>query len=178
MASLVLTLIGQDRPGLVSSLSEKIVAFDGNWLESRMARLAGKFAGILLVSVPETNVEALTKALQGLESQGLRVTVEKSRGEKVVQSHYLFTLELVSQDRPGIIHDISHALAELGASIEELTTQYISGSWSGENLFQAMIRLRVPEDVTSKELREILEGLANELMVDISWEESPVSATT
>jgi glycine cleavage system regulatory protein len=99
MASLVLTLIGQDRPGLVNSLSEQIAAFDGNWLESRMARLAGKFAGILLVSVPEANVEALTNALRGLESQGLRVTVEKSPREKVVQSHYIFTLELVGQDR-------------------------------------------------------------------------------
>lgn len=177
MASLVLTLIGQDRPGLVSALSEQIIAFDGNWLESRMARLAGKFAGILLISVPETHVAALTNALRGLESQGLRVTVEKSPGEKVVQSHYLFTLELVGQDRPGIIHDISHALADLGASIEELTTEYISGSWSGESLFQAMIRLRVPENVTSRELREVLEGLADELMVEISWEESPVSGT-
>ena len=74
MTSLVLTFIGEDRPGLVSLLSEQIAAFDGNWLESRMARLAGKFAGILLVSVPEANVQALSQVLRRLEGPGSHVT--------------------------------------------------------------------------------------------------------
>ena len=49
MIPLVLTYVGDDRPGLVSAVSEKIAAFGGTWLESRSARLAGKFAGILRV---------------------------------------------------------------------------------------------------------------------------------
>lgn len=174
MTSLVLTFIGEDRPGLVSLLSEQIAAFDGNWLESRMARLAGKFAGILLVSVPEANVEALSQVLRRLESQGLQVTIEKGLREQPAPPYRTLDLELVGQDRPGIVRDISQVLAGRGITIEELTTEYISGSWSGENLFQAVARLRVPGEVAIEELRETLEGLANELMVDITLEEAPV----
>lgn len=175
MTSLVLTLIGEDRPGLVRALSEQVAALGGNWLESRMARLAGKFAGILLVSVPEANADALAAALRELESQGLRITIEKGIGEveTPVQGYRMLKLDLVGQDRPGIVRDISQALAGRGVSIEELTTEYISGSWSGENLFQAAARLRVPRNVALDELRELLEGLANELMVDIVLDEVP-----
>ncbi|MBU6426076.1 MAG: hypothetical protein KGQ69_07045, partial [Rhodospirillales bacterium] len=53
MASLVVSLAGADRPGLVNSLSVKIAAGGGSWLESRLAHLADTFAGIILVRVPD-----------------------------------------------------------------------------------------------------------------------------
>src|SRR5208337_5257294 len=71
MVPLVLTFVGDDRPGLVNAMSEKIAACGATWLESRSARLAGKFAGILLVGVPEANVAALEKALGDLKPAGL-----------------------------------------------------------------------------------------------------------
>jgi len=55
--SLVLTVIGPDRPGLVESLSQAIAQQEGNWLESRMARMAGQFAGILRVNIEEERAE-------------------------------------------------------------------------------------------------------------------------
>ena len=77
-ASLVLTILGPDRPGLVEAVSQTIAEHGGSWQESSMARLAGRFAGVLLVSIDEARAEALTTALRGLESAGLSVVVERS----------------------------------------------------------------------------------------------------
>jgi glycine cleavage system regulatory protein len=173
--SLVLTLIGDDRPGLVDALSAALVEHGGNWLESRMARLAGKFAGILLAEVPDAKAEALSAALHDLQTQGLKVVVERSAKPVASTAYHTLHLSLVGQDRPGIVHDVSHALASRGINIEELSTECSSASWSGEMLFHATARLHVPRQVSTDDLREVLEGLANELMVDIALDEAPVS---
>jgi glycine cleavage system regulatory protein len=169
--SLVLTVIGDDRPGLVSTLSDTIAACEGNWTETRMASLGGKFAGILLVTVPQQNADALIAALRRLEAQSLHLTIVRSTGESP-EGGRLLELELIGQDRPGIVRDISHLLAEHGINIEELETACVSGSFSGEALFKAQARLRVPRQVATAELRTVLEALANELMVDISLDEA------
>jgi len=174
-AFLILTAIGKDRPGLVSALSEEIAAHGGNWLESRMARLAGEFAGIVRVSVPAANAEALVTALRGLEARGLRVTVERGAGEVGAAVRAGLKLELMGQDHPGIIRDVTHALAALGVNIEELTTQIESGSMSGTALFRASARLSAPAQVKAAELRESLERLAGDLMVEISLDEAPAA---
>jgi glycine cleavage system regulatory protein len=167
----VLTVIGADRPGLVALLSQTIAAHEGNWLESRMTRLAGKFSGIVLVSVPEAGVAAFTQALNELEAQGLKLMIEVSSSEAPFRDYRVLSLELIGQDRPGIVRDISHALARRNINIEELVTKCLDASWSGESLFQAKARLRVPQDVPTNELRGTLEALANELMVDITLDE-------
>ena len=166
--SLVLTLIGPDRPGLVEALSKAIAAHDANWLESRMSRLAGKFAGILLVSVPDGRTESLTEALGALQSEGLRVVVERSGPEEPAPGYLALELNLVGQDRPGIIRDISRALAGRGVNVEELSTGCSSAPMSGEMLFHATARLHLPAGVRVEELREALEELANDLMVDVT----------
>ena len=109
---LVLTILGDDRPGMVESLSQAIVDQGGNWLESRMSRLAGKFAGILRASVPESQVDELTEALEALEKQGLRLLIEWSLQDEPAQDQQLLKLELVGPDHPGIIHDISHRFCQ------------------------------------------------------------------
>ena len=170
-ASLVMTVIADDHPGLVSALADEIAAFEGSWAETRMASLAGKFAGVLLVTVPEPRAEALIAALRELEDQGLHLVIEKSAGKTPPASRML-ELELIGQDRPGIVREISHLLAEHGINIEELETQCISGSFSGEALFRARARLRLPRQLATVELRAALEALANELMVDIHLDEA------
>jgi glycine cleavage system regulatory protein len=169
--SLVLTLIGPDRPGLVEAVSKAILEHGANWLESRMSRLAGKFAGILLVDVPEGRVQALTEALHALKAEGLRVVVEDSGGEQPVGDTAILRLQLVGQDRPGIVRDISRALAQRGVNVEELSTGCSSAPMSAETLFSADLRLRVPAELRVDELRQALEALANDLMVDITLSE-------
>jgi len=161
MASLILTVIGPDRPGLVHALSETVAAHGGSWLESRMAHLAGQFAGIVRVEAPETLIEHL----HALESQGLRIVVQGG-ADIVKDPGALLVLEVVGNDRPGIVRDITLILSGHGVNIEELTTGVESGSFSGEELFRVTARLHAPEDVLDA-MRTGLEGLGNELMVDI-----------
>ncbi len=170
MATLVLTIIGDDRPGLVDALSAVIAEHGGNWEESRMAHLANKFAGILLVKVPDGKVDSMTEALRALRATGLQVTVEHS-SETPSPARRTLHLELVGQDHPGIVHDIAHALATRDISIEELSTETYSASMAGGTLFEARATLSVPESVANEELRDLLESLADELMVDISLEQ-------
>ncbi len=169
MASVVLTVVGRDRPGLVESLSNTLSAHDGDWQESRMARLANQFAGILLATVPDSRLESLKQALRGLSRDGLQVTVQDSQASPVeAAAQRQIQLEVLGQDRPGIIHEISRVLAKGGISIDDLQTHVSSASWSGETLFHAKAELRAPTSVDTEELRTILEQLANELMVDVT----------
>ena len=169
--SLVLTIVGPDRPGLVNLISDRATAHGANWLESRMANLAGQFAGIVLLQVPDANVEPLVRSIEEFEAQGLRVTGLRGAGARAAGMRRLH-LELVGQDRPGIVRDISGALARQGVSIDELVTDCVSGSMSGENLFRASAKLQVPVGVETRALRKQLEDLANDLMVDVTLDES------
>jgi glycine cleavage system regulatory protein len=167
MTALTLTLIGRDRPGLVQSLSERVVAAGGNWLESRMARLADRFAGILLIDLPDAEIDHFLVELDALAGQGLKVTVERGLSEEQVGAQRTFLLELVGQDRPGIVRDIAQAMAGRGVNIEELTTRVVSASFSGERMFEVEARLKAPAGLPLEELRDILELLANEIMVEL-----------
>ncbi len=171
--SLVLTLIADDRPGLVEALAQVVAQHGGNWEESRMSRLGGKFAGILLVSVAKEQAGELSRALAGLASAGLQLVIERSAAEPPAAEVRTLALELVGHDRPGIIRQISQALASRGVNLEELTTGCSSAPMSAEMLFSARARLRVPATVGVEELRSVLEALANDLMVDLSLVEAP-----
>lgn len=169
--SLVLTVIGEDRPGLVDHLSHCLAQHGANWLQSRMANLGGRFAGIVEASVPSARCEDLLAALAALEKQGLRVMVDvRSEPEQAVPASQTCRLDLVGQDRVGIVQELSHALASRGVNIHELSTESESASWSGEQLFRAHALLDVPADLALTELQAGLEKLANELMVDIQLE--------
>ena len=168
IVSLVVTVIGPDRPGIVSKLSAQAQRFGANWAGSRMASLAGQFAGMVHFEVPPENAEALAAALRDLESSDLRVVIARSEGAQVRAGRRVVKLELVGHDRPGIVRDLSGSLAERGVSIEELHTEIVSGAMSAEHLFKVKAALLVPKNVSNDELRRSLEALANEMMVDIA----------
>jgi glycine cleavage system regulatory protein len=168
-----LTVIGPDRPGLVEALSEAVADHQGSWLESRMARLSGQFAGILRVGVPEEQVDALTEALQSLGPAGLQVGVARTQPEPPSSAEVReLRLEIIGSDRPGIVHEISEALADRGINVDELRTEIMSAPMSGELLFLANAELLVPADLNLELLRKDLEALAHELMVDVDLDES------
>lgn len=167
--SLVLTCIGPDRPGLVESLSRVVADHDGNWVESRMAHLAGKFAGLLRVEVPDGRSGELARALESLADGGLRVTVEPSEPDETPPTR-LLKLSLVGQDRPGIVREISRVLASQSVNVEELETSCTSAPDAGLPLFRAHATLHVPTAVETDALRAALEEIANDLMVDVDLE--------
>lgn len=177
MVSLILTVIGPDRPGLVNLLSSAVAAHGGSWLESRMARLAGQFAGIVRIEGPD----GLGERLQALEEHGLRVIVQPA-GDVVPAGGQRLWLEVVGNDRPGIVRDVTEVLAACGVNIEELTTGVESGAMGGGVLFRATARLRAPAmtagsrdpgKTPADSVRAALEQLGNELMVDIQPEDEP-----
>lgn len=169
--ALVLTVVCDDRPGIVAQLSQLVEQHGGNWTESSMLSLAGKFAGILLASVPADQSEALVAGLRQLEADGIQVTVHRSSGLAETGEARQFVLELVGQDRPGIVRDITAILSRHGVNVLELESSCESASMSGEMLFKARARLLFPPELSRRVLQAELEQLANELMVDINLED-------
>lgn len=167
--SLVLTIIGPDRTGLVESISDRIAGAGGNWEESRMARLAGQFAGILLVTIDPARTDQLLASLRGLESRGLQLTVQPTARVTPVAGVQA-QLEVNGQDRPGIIRDVASVLAERGVNVEELETEIRSAAMSGEQMFFARARLLLPPGADLADLRARLERISSELMVDLAMD--------
>ncbi|MSS46701.1 amino acid-binding protein [Cutibacterium sp. WCA-380-WT-3A] len=166
MTQLLLTAVGVDRAGLVSDLSEIVASYDGNWLDSRMARLAGAFAGIVLVDIDNSKVEPLKADLNRLEAKGLRVTVTDTsphhdEGEAVLVVH------LVGHDHQGIIHNVTSTMARLGVTIDDLSTGLREAPMGDGILFEAQVQCRITNSTTLDELRSELEAIATEIMVDI-----------
>lgn len=168
--SLVITLVGEDRPGIVDEISAIVLAAGANWEESRMARLAGKFAGILRITADEAGAGELAQALTALDSHGLRVVVEASAAGPQPQFRTI-GLELVGHDRPGIVREIARVLAGAGVNIEEFETELTSAPDSGDVLFRGRACLRTPPHVTLGTLRAALEAVATDLMVDLTLDE-------
>ena len=170
--SLVLTVIGPDRPGIVNQVSDRVTQHGGNWLQSRMANLGGQFAGIVLLQLPEANVDALLASLRQLEAGGLQIVAARAGSLPISAPTRRLILELVGHDRPGVVQQISRELASRGVSIEELATDCVSGSMSGESLVRARAQLSAPASLATVTLREALEAIANDLMVDVTLDES------
>jgi glycine cleavage system regulatory protein len=166
MHDLVLTVIAEDKPGLVERIAQTISQHDGNWLESRMARMAGQFAGILRVQVAQAKQESLLAALTALQEQGLRIQLAAA-GSAPSSSWRAIRLELVGNDRPGIVRDITRLLSSHGVNLESLTTEVVPAPMSGELLFQAQALLAVPESLGLEQLQSHLETLADELVVEL-----------
>ncbi len=170
---LVMTVIGADRPGLVESVADVIVRHGGNWLESRMSRLGGQFAGILRLAVPTENEVRLVRALNELQGAGLSVIVHPDATTAAKPMARLSKLEIVGQDRPGIVRQITHTLAKHGVNVEELQSECASAAMTGEPLFNACATLSIPNSCDTQELRRELEKIAADLIVDISFADLP-----
>lgn len=172
MPSIVMTLIGKDRPGLVESLAEVVAKHNANWLDGRMSHLAGQFAGILQVDVASEDVDPLVDALQKLGAQGLNVLVETEMGpignlNKTSSGPPVIDMELLGNDQPGIVREVSHVLTELNVNVEDIQTGVETAPMSGGNLFRARAKLRLPPGLSLESLSNRLEQIAGDMMVDI-----------
>lgn len=170
--TLIITILATDRPGIVNTLSEALVAHEANWVDSRMANLADKFAGLVQITVPLTQLDALKNKLQSLHDADnqLHILMEEAIGTAPVVNSEL-TLELIGADRPGIIDDITAALAKLNVNIKELKSEQREASMSSEILFWAHLQLSLPQGIGNDDVQDALEELQDQLMVDFNFED-------
>ena len=166
-----MTIIGPDRTGLVESVARVVAEQGGNWLESRMCRLGGEFAGILRIELPVEKRQALIDALQTLQGHGLTVVVRPGEASAAPEPGRLARLEIVGHDRPGIVREITGVLARAKVNVEELSSELVSAPMSGETLFKAIARLQLPDGCDDIALKKDLEKIATDLLVDISFAE-------
>ncbi len=171
MNHLLITLVGPDATGIVARLAALVEAHGGNWLESRMIRMGGTFAGLLRVELPGARQMAFAAELaRFMEQAGLRHTLEAAAPEPATATAGAAArLELSGQDHPGIVHAVFAVCQRLGVNVEELNTGLTIAPWSGTPVFEAKARLRVPESVPLPELRASLEALAADLLVEIQF---------
>ncbi len=165
-----MTVIGPDRPGLVDSVSTLIAEYGGNWLESRMCHLGGQFAGLLQIEIDEESAESLKAALRELGGDDLEIVAQKSALASAPDCVEVVQVEIVGQDRPGIVRSIANAFSNRDVNVEELSTQCFSAPMSGERLFEAKAKVCIPESCETDTLREELEAIATDLQVDFSFE--------
>jgi len=164
----VIALVGDDRPGLVEKLSSVVAEHGGSWSESRMSVLAGQFAGVVLVRVDSGQAEALERDLKELAGERLQLSLRRADATpRAVRPHHAVCLELTGHDRAGLVREITRVLRDRDVNIDDLVTERMSGAMSGGALFRAVAELQVPNDLPLDQLREDIEALANELMVDI-----------
>ena len=166
---LVLTVIGDDRPGLVGELSAAISGHGGNWLRSSMAQLAGKFAGIVEVAVDADKTDALRAALATLA--GLKVSAESAAAKAAAGGRRL-KLALVGHDRVGIVREVSQVLANHAVNVESLETHTSSAPMSAAVLFHAVAELTAAPELDAGALTRELERISHDLMVDITLDET------
>lgn len=165
--SIVFTFIGADKPGLVEKLTNTVSKHDGNWLESRMSQLAGQFAGITRVQISDDKADGLKAALTALSTNDLNIVVQSGNniGNETVKQ---LELSLIGNDRPGILKELSSALAARNINVCELDTHLTSAPMTAETLFEAHASIQVPASLDLEELTDKLEEIANDLTVEIN----------
>jgi glycine cleavage system regulatory protein/methionyl-tRNA formyltransferase len=163
--SLVVTVIGRDRPGIVRMISDSLQGLAVNWADSRMTHYADQFAGVVHLQVSPEQIEQVTANLQRLETEGLILQWARSDAPPVPAGNRMLRLELSGPDRPGIVRELSVGLAERGVSIEDLHTEI--NPVNGQSHFKVRALLVVPQALSDDTLRKVLEGLASEMMMDI-----------
>jgi glycine cleavage system regulatory protein len=163
---LVLTIISDDRAGIVEQVAQTISKHGGNWMESSMARLAGKFAGILMIEVDAAHQQSLEQDLDALTAHGIKVTLENS-GPQTDDEAHISCLEIVANDRPGIVGEISSLLAANQVNLVSLETFCENAPMSAGMMFYAHAYTQLPTGMSEEQLTRLLESLSDDLMVEV-----------
>lgn len=168
MATLILSVIGSDRPGLTQALADAVLSAGGNWLESHLSRLGGLYVGSVRVELAPERVEALRAAVSAVDAQGLEVRIAPAAEAQAEAEGQAVSFSLVGQDRPGIVRQVTAVLSKVGVNIETFETRISAEPYSGAALFHLDAGLRLPAGVTAQDVQTALEAISGEIMVDMS----------
>ena len=170
MATLILSVVGSDRPGLTQALAAAVLSAGGNWLESHLSRLGGLYVGSVRVELEAAGVERLRAAVRAVDAEGLEVRIAPAveAAELAEAGGDAVHFSLVGQDQPGIVHQVTAVLSRLGVNIEAFDTRISAEPHSGAPLFHVDARLRLPPALAAGDVQAALEAISGEIMVDIS----------
>ncbi|GGD63789.1 glycine cleavage system protein R [Microbacterium murale] len=166
MTTLILTVAGSDRPGLVAAVADVVDTHGGNWENSQLSELAGVFAGVIQVSVTPERQDELTSALHALD--GMLTVAVHAGSDSAPAAARPISLQILGNDRPGIVREVSTVLQAHGVSIEKIDTETKDAAMAGGRLFEASVTAEVPASADLDALRADLERLTSELQVDIT----------
>ena len=167
---IIITLFAKDRPGIIRELSDTVLAHKGNWLESSLSRLCGQFTGIVHLEIVEDKKTDLLNAFGDLQQSGINITEQKYQSVDSQQDSESFTaiqILVEANDRPGIVEEITTALADEDINIENMDTECESASMAGYNLFRAHLFLALPESMSEEALESVLENVSDDVMVSV-----------
>ena len=167
--NLVMTVTGHDRIGIVEHVTRLILEFGGNVESSRMARLGGEFAILMLVSVPARKFDDLRQGVRGLRGEGYKVTTRQTeRGLAASYAGWMpYQVKVSGADHEGIIHDLTEHLAERGINIETMDTGMVRAPMSNTPLFTMTAVVIVPPDTPAHDWRDELVEAGDKLNVDV-----------
>ncbi|WP_084349269.1 glycine cleavage system protein R [Janibacter limosus] len=167
MRTVVVSLIAEDRPGLVAELARTVAEQGGNWLESQMGRLGGTFAGAVLVELEDDRIEGLSAAVRDLPDVDVVEVTAATTATAADEEMDEVRLQVIGQDQPGIVRDVTAALAAHGLGIHDLYTSISDAPMSGERLFEAIAVVGVATDIDLAGLRTTLDEVSTQLSLDI-----------
>ena len=168
-AYLVVTAIGRDKVGTVEMITDIVTTHSANIEESRMARLGGEFAVIMLLSLPEDKLQALMEKLQSLQDKGMTIIskpTDLSRATEF-QGYVPYEISVIGADHEGIVYSVARYLAAEGINVEEMDTRVTNAPNTGTPLFSMLSRVQVPPELTLSKLRRKLTEVGEEIDVDI-----------
>lgn len=165
---IVLTLTGPDRVGIVEEVTRELLALDGNVETSRMARLGGEFAMLMLVSLPDDAADAVETALGHLTAEGYLITVRRTAAERPADDTVAYRIEVRGADHEGIIHDFAARLSSLGINIESMDTGTAGAPITGTPLFFMSAVVAVPRALLATEWTADLEEAGRAENVDVT----------
>lgn len=169
MSHYILSVVGSDRPGLTSALAGAVLAAGGNWLESHLSQLGGLYVGSVLVALAPERLEALREAVGRVDAEGLAVRIAPARDvAAAAAAGQALQLDLVGQDRPGIVNEVTAALGRLGANIETFRTWVAAEPHSGAPMFHMAATLALPAGLAAEAVQGALEDISAEILVDIA----------
>lgn len=168
--NIVLTLTGTDRVGIVDDVTELLLGLSGNIEISRMARLGGEFAILMLVSLPPEQLTNLDKVIETLTDQGFKVTITQTEQthEEAYPGWPSYQIDISGADHEGILHQLARHLSQRSISIEELESGTTRAPISGTPLFRLTVLVAVPPNLTAQEWIATLEDVGQRLNVDIT----------
>lgn len=167
MDTVIFTLIGKDKPGIMEAISRTVRQLEGNWLSSNFAHMAGHFTGFVQVQLPKENVQPLLNQLDAMEELNIRLV--QGDEPQTAQTRQVL-LEIMGNDKPGIVQELTRVLHQFNLNILRFTSHCEPAPNWGGNLFKAQVIIDIPADFDTDPLGESLEQIANDLIVDIDWQ--------